>query len=69
MAAAPKEHPVIVCEADYAAMPGEPFQKIGMEISFTKVAKPKFWLVERLSLPTNKGVITIERAETSISGT
>ena len=68
MASAAKEHPVITCEADYAVMPGEPFQKIGMQISFTKVAKPKFWLVERITLPTNKGVVTIERIETSISG-
>ena len=63
-----KEHTIVACEADYAAMPGEPFQKIELEITFTKVAKPKFWLVERISLPTNKGTVTIERAETSISG-
>jgi Protein of unknown function (DUF3108) len=59
---------IVACDADYAAMPGEPFQKIDLEIAFTKVAKPKFWLVERVSLPTNKGTVTIERAETSISG-
>jgi hypothetical protein len=38
------------------------------EIIFTKVAKPHFWLVEYISLPTEKGILTIVRAETSISG-
>ncbi len=63
-----KEAAIVVCEADYAAIPGEPFQKIQLEISFSKVSKPKFWLVERISLPTDKGMVTIERSGTSISG-
>ena len=65
---AQKAHDIVVCEADYAAIPGEPFQKIELEITFSKVSKPKFWLVERISLPTDKGTVTIERAATSISG-
>jgi hypothetical protein len=65
----PKERSIVACEADYAAMPGEPFQKIGMEIVFSKMAKPKFWLVERITLPTNKGTVIIERQETSTSAT
>ncbi len=65
---AQKAHDIVVCEADYAAIPGEPFQKIELEIIFSKVSKPKFWLVERLSFPTDKGTVTIERAGTSISG-
>lgn len=58
----------VVCEADYAAIPGQAFQKVEIEIIFSKMAKPKFWLVERLSLPTNKGTVVIERAETSVKG-
>ncbi len=65
---AQKEHAIVVCEADYAAIPGEPFQKIELEIIFSRVSKPKFWLVERISFPTDKGTVTIERAGTSISG-
>ncbi len=58
----------VVCEADYAGIPGQAFQKVEIEIVFQKMSKPKFWLVERLSLPTNKGTVVIERAETSIKG-
>ncbi len=61
------EPPVVVCEADYAALPGEPFQNIGIEVVFSKVSKPAFWLVERISLPTTKGTVTIEHTGTSIS--
>jgi hypothetical protein len=46
--------------------PGRP--PIEWEIVLQKVAKPHFWLVERISLPTPKGIVTIDRAETSISG-
>jgi hypothetical protein len=41
---------------------------LDLEITFTKVAKPHFWLVEHISIPTAKGIVTIVRAETSISG-
>jgi hypothetical protein len=33
-----------------------------------RVAKPHFWLVERVTLPTPKGEVSIERSDTSISG-
>ncbi len=62
-----RENSMVVCEAGYAAIPGEAFEKSELEITFTKVPKPKFWLVERLSMPTTKGTLIIERAETSIS--
>jgi hypothetical protein len=58
----------VFCEVDYAPIPGQEFQKIEFEIVFKKVTKPKFWLVERIQLPTNKGQVTIERAETSLKG-
>jgi Protein of unknown function (DUF3108) len=38
------------------------------EIVFQKISKPHFWLVERIALPTPKGVVTIDRSETSVSG-
>jgi Protein of unknown function (DUF3108) len=38
------------------------------EIVLQKIQKPHFWLVERIALPTPKGVVTIDRAETSVSG-
>jgi hypothetical protein len=58
----------VFCEVDYAPIPGQEFQKIEFELVFKKVTKPKFWLVERIQLPTNKGMVTIERAETSLKG-
>jgi hypothetical protein len=38
------------------------------EIVFQKISKPHFWLVERIALPTQKGIVTIDRSETSVSG-
>jgi hypothetical protein len=38
------------------------------EVAFQKLAKPDFWLVEQLSLPTDMGTVTIQRVETAISG-
>jgi len=58
----------VICEADYAATPGQPPEKLDWEIAFTKVPKPHFWLLEHIALPTAKGTISIDRAETSISG-
>ncbi len=37
------------------------------EIAFMKAARPHFWLVERVVVPTQKGTIAINRTETSIS--
>jgi Protein of unknown function (DUF3108) len=36
-------------------------------IAFTQSATPHFWLVQRVSLPTPYGTLTIERTETSMS--
>jgi Protein of unknown function (DUF3108) len=36
-------------------------------IAFTQSATPHFWLVQRVSLPTQYGTLTIERTETSMS--
>jgi hypothetical protein len=33
-----------------------------------KSAAPQYWLVERISVPTASGIVTIDRAETSFSG-
>jgi len=59
---------IVVCQADYAAIPGQPPEKLDWEIAFTKLAKPHFWLLEHVALPTSKGTVSIDRAETSISG-
>jgi len=37
------------------------------KVAFTQSARPHFWLVERVSLPTQSGILTIERTETSVS--
>src|SRR5215469_6568368 len=63
-------HAFVICEAT-AGTPqpgggGRP--PLDWEIVFQKVSKPHFWLVERVSMSTPKGVVTIDRAETSISG-
>ncbi|MFY9643164.1 MAG: DUF3108 domain-containing protein [Rhodomicrobium sp.] len=64
-----KKSPIVICEADYAATPGQPPEKLNWEIAFTKVPKPHFWLLEHIALPTAKGTVSIDRAETTISGT
>jgi Protein of unknown function (DUF3108) len=58
----------VVCDVDYAPVPGQAFQRIKFEIVFQKISKPKFWLVERISMPTTKGEVIIERADTSVRG-
>src|SRR5258706_7243424 len=59
----------IICEATLSQpLAGGRQRHLDWEIAFMKTATPQFWLVERISLPTAKGLITIDRAETSISG-
>jgi hypothetical protein len=41
---------------------------VNWEIVFSKVTKPHFWLVDQVSIPTEKGIVTIDREQTSISG-
>ncbi len=65
-ASAEKEPAFVICQAEFGG--GLAQEKLNMEIAFTKVPKPHFWLVEHLSLPTPKGTVTIDRAETTISG-
>jgi hypothetical protein len=43
-------------------------ENVQWEVGFQKLAKPNFWLVETLSLPSDMGTVTIERVETAISG-
>ncbi len=43
-------------------------QSLVMEIVFKKLPKPSIWLVEHLSMPTDNGTMTIERAQTAVSG-
>ncbi len=59
---------IVICEADYAATPGQPGEKLDWEIAFTKVPKAHLWLLEHIGLPTSKGTVSIDRAETTISG-
>ncbi len=59
---------IVICEVDYTGTPGQPPEKLDWEISFTKLAKPHFWLLEHIALPTAKGTVSIDRAGTSISG-
>ncbi len=64
------QSPLVVCDAS----PGEPSRgqagqgRLQWEIAFMHVAKPHFWLVEHISVPTPKGIVSIDRAETKISG-
>jgi hypothetical protein len=46
---------------------GTRLRQFKWKIAFTQSAKPHFWLVERVSLPTQNGTLTIERRETSMS--
>lgn len=61
--------PAIVDCLAIASDPGAGGQQtLVMEIGFRKLAKPRVWLVEHLSLPTQNGTVAIERAETAVSG-
>jgi hypothetical protein len=46
---------------------GTRLRQFKWKIAFTQSAKPHFWLVERVSLPTENGTLTIDRTETSMS--
>ncbi|MGA7329096.1 MAG: hypothetical protein WBX25_32565 [Rhodomicrobium sp.] len=59
----------IHCEATLSqpAAVGNGQRKLDLEIAFMKAAKPDFWLVERMALSTAKGLVTIDRADTTFS--
>jgi Protein of unknown function (DUF3108) len=61
---------LVVCEAAGGPQTrqGSAEPELKWEIAFMKLAKPRFWLVERIVLPSAKGTVRIDRAETSISG-
>ncbi len=42
-------------------------QAIQWGVNFQKLNKPKLWLVEQVSLPTDLGTVTIDRVETAVS--
>src|SRR5258706_14962551 len=67
---AQSEPALIRCEATLSQLltGGTQPRKLDWEIAFIKAATPQFWLVERISLPTANGIVTIDRAETSFSG-
>jgi hypothetical protein len=46
---------------------GTKLRQYKWKIAFTRSAKRHFWLVERVSLPTKLGTLSIERTETSMS--
>jgi hypothetical protein len=59
----------ILCQAILSQpLPGGTrIRQFKWKIAFTQSAKPHFWLVERASLPTVNGTLTIDRTETSMS--
>jgi hypothetical protein len=72
-----REPIVVTCQVQYSATAGDPqaagngaggSQNLDWEMGFMKLSKPQFWLPEHLSLPTRKGMVTIDRTETAISG-
>jgi hypothetical protein len=66
---------LVMCDVRFAATAsasGGPLphvDNVKWEVGFQKLTKPEFWLVETLSLPSDMGTVTIDRVETSISGT
>ena len=54
--------------ANAAASNDAQLQQVQWEVNFQKLNKPQMWLVEQLSLPTDLGPVTINRVETSVSG-
>jgi Protein of unknown function (DUF3108) len=69
-APAQSEPALIRCEATLSRLlaGGTQPRKLDWEIAFMKSAAPQYWLVERISVPTANGIVTIDRAETSFSG-
>ncbi|MFZ0571878.1 MAG: DUF3108 domain-containing protein [Rhodomicrobium sp.] len=72
-AQAQREPGVAVCQAQYipigdAAHAGEGGQFPAPEAVFVRLAKPNVWLLHRLSLPTPVGTVTVDRAETAVTG-
>ncbi|MGA7328071.1 MAG: DUF3108 domain-containing protein [Rhodomicrobium sp.] len=67
---APGEVTRVFCQAILSPVEGSASgqEKLKWEIMFTKVPKPHFWLVEHISFPAENKTVTIDRAETSISG-
>jgi hypothetical protein len=74
---AQREPTIVTCQAQFVSSAGEPQaagngaggqQNLDLEIGFMRLSKPHFWLPEHLSLPTPKGTVTLDRAETKISG-
>lgn len=43
-------------------------QQVQWDVHFQKLNKPQMWLVEQISLPSDLGAVTINRVETSVSG-
>jgi hypothetical protein len=66
---AQKEPALIRCEATLSQPPaaGPVQHKLDLEIAFMKTATPDFWRVERVTLPTKQGLITIERSDNASS--
>jgi hypothetical protein len=61
---------LMLCEAILSQpLPGGTrIRQFKWKIAFTRSVKPHFWVVERVSLPTLNGTLTIDRTETTMSG-
>ncbi len=71
-----RETGMVTCDVHYAAIAGHPKsggseglpRTMRLEIVLKRIAKPRLWLLENLSFPTPVGTVTVQRAETRISG-
>ncbi len=50
-----------------SAANGRQLQTMQWDVNFQKLVKPQLWLVEQVALPTDLGIVTIDRVETSVS--
>lgn len=60
---------IVPCQARYVAIAGhsrseeEETKNIELTIYFRKISDPHLWLIERISIPTPIGTVTVDRAE------
>lgn len=61
-------HFIPIAESARLTSAGTSLQDFRPEVYFVKLPQPNLWLLEHLLLPTPIGTVTVDRAETAISG-
>jgi hypothetical protein len=65
---------IATCQVHYHAIAGHPrsasngLRNLKLEIDFQRLTKPHLWVLQHLAIPTTIGTVTVDRAETAVSG-